>query len=240
MGKGKTNFFRNLLPPELSVYYGESKLDRGKDDEILMTQKLILCDDEFSGKSKKDAEKLKDLLSKQWFNVRPAYARRNEDLLRIAVLCGTSNANDVLNDLEGNRRIIPLDVKSINWEKYKEVDKTMLFMELYNLYIENPDGFMLDENDIASLNRITIGNEETCTEVEAINMYFGLPSEHPNQHPVFYTPTALKVEIENMSKTLRVSPKKLGSALKKLGIEKVGKKTNGSTIYGYFLIKLQG
>jgi predicted P-loop ATPase len=239
MRKGKTNFFRYLLPPDLTRYYGESKLDREKDDEILMTQKLILLDDEFSGKSKKDSEKLKDLLSKQWFNVRPAYARRSEDLRRIAVLCGSSNNDDVLNDLTGNRRIIPLNIKNIDWVKYKQVDKTMLFMELYNLYIENPEVFMLDESDIASLNRITAINEETCTELEAINMYFGLPSDYPSQHPSFYTPTALKVEIENISKTLRVSPKKLGAAVKKLGVEKSPKKVNGSTIYGYYLVKLQ-
>ena len=36
-GTGKTEFFRNLLPKELRKYYGESKLDAGKDDEILMT-----------------------------------------------------------------------------------------------------------------------------------------------------------------------------------------------------------
>ncbi len=51
-GIGKTNFFRNLLPSELRSYYGESKLDAGKDDEILMCKKIILCDDEFGGKSK--------------------------------------------------------------------------------------------------------------------------------------------------------------------------------------------
>lgn len=35
---GKTQYFRRLLPDELKMYYAESKLDAGKDDEILMTQ----------------------------------------------------------------------------------------------------------------------------------------------------------------------------------------------------------
>ena len=37
---GKTEFFRRLLPAKLKPFYSESKLDRDKDDEILMCQKL--------------------------------------------------------------------------------------------------------------------------------------------------------------------------------------------------------
>ena len=61
-GIGKTNFFRNLLPAELRSYYGESKLDAGKDDEILMCKKIILCDDEFGGKSKQEEETQRTIL----------------------------------------------------------------------------------------------------------------------------------------------------------------------------------
>ena len=43
---GKTKFFRNLLPDELMEFYAESKLDEGKDSEILMTKKLTILDDE--------------------------------------------------------------------------------------------------------------------------------------------------------------------------------------------------
>ena len=39
---GKTEFFRRLLPQDLPKYYAESKLDAGKDDELLMCQKLIV------------------------------------------------------------------------------------------------------------------------------------------------------------------------------------------------------
>lgn len=35
-----------------------------------MTKKLIILDDEFGGKSKQDAKRLKELSSKQWFNLR--------------------------------------------------------------------------------------------------------------------------------------------------------------------------
>jgi len=38
-GTGKTHFFRYLLPKKLRYLFGESKMDNGKDDEILMTKK---------------------------------------------------------------------------------------------------------------------------------------------------------------------------------------------------------
>jgi hypothetical protein len=66
---GKTEWWRRLLPRELRKYYAESKLDAGKDDDILMTQKLLIMDDEMGGKSKKDEKRLKELLSKQTFSL---------------------------------------------------------------------------------------------------------------------------------------------------------------------------
>src|SRR5690606_27221973 len=124
---GKTKFFRNILPDELMDFYAESKLDDGKDSEILMTRKLIILDDEFGGKSKQDAKRLKELSSKQWFNVRRPYGRTSEDIKRIAVLCGTSNDDEVINDPTGNRRIIPVNINNIDHDKMSEIDMTDLF-----------------------------------------------------------------------------------------------------------------
>ncbi len=90
-GTGKTEFFRRILPPELIRYYAESKLDAGKDDEILMTQKLLIMDDEMGGKNKKEDKRLKELISKQTFSLREPYGRHNVELNRISVLCGTTN-----------------------------------------------------------------------------------------------------------------------------------------------------
>ena len=238
MGKGKTKFFRNLLPPELLKYYTESNLDRDKDSDIEMCENLLICDDEFEGKSKADAKKLKALLSKQNFKTRAAYARRAEKYDRIAVLCGTSNEEDVLNDLEGNRRIIPVNVKDIDFDRYDKIDKNQLFMELLDCYEDDKIFFMLTAEDIARLNKTTVKNEEACMELEAFSMYFGNPEDYQNYAPIFYTPTQIKVEIENASKTLKLSLKKLGAVMKKLGIAKIAKKAHSTVIYGYKIVKL--
>ena len=53
---GKTEWFRRLLPEQLANYYGELNHDsyNKKDESLLFTEKLILLDDEFGNKSKKE------------------------------------------------------------------------------------------------------------------------------------------------------------------------------------------
>src|SRR5690606_4371623 len=133
-GTGKTHWFRYLLPQKIQNLFAESKMDGGKDDEILMTKKLIILDDEFGGKSKREEKKLKEITSKQWINVREPYGRVSVDLRRLAMFCGTTNDVQILNDPTGNRRILPVHVKDIDHKTYNKCDKDELFQELYSLY----------------------------------------------------------------------------------------------------------
>ncbi len=143
---GKTEFFRRMLPKTLQQYYAESKLDKEKDDELLMTENWIIMDDELGGKSKQDSQKLKNITSKQWFSLRRPYGDHNEKILRLAVLCGTSNYNEILSDETGNRRIIPIEVSNINKELYNSIDKKELWMEAFRLYKEGFD-WRITSND---------------------------------------------------------------------------------------------
>lgn len=209
----KSRFFRNLLPEKLRCFYAESPLDEGKDSEILMTKKLLILDDEFSGKSKKDATKLKRLSSQQTFTIRAPYGRVSEDLQRLAVLAGTSNEPEVINDPTGNRRIIPVNVKNFNYEKYIKIDKDKLFIELYNEWKENPEGWFLDIEEIKLLNQITIKNTEVMTEEELIQKYFVADENGKltNSDIMFY--------LQMKTLTLKTTSKRIGQALKKLNYE---------------------
>jgi len=168
---GKTEFFRRLLPRELKKYYAESKLDAGKDDDILMCQKLIVMDDEMGGKSKQDEKRFKELTSKAIFSLRAPYGRNNEDFKRLAILCGTSNDSQLINDTTGNTRIFPIHVISINHEMYNSVDKDELFMELVSEY-EKMNGYELSKTELALLSDISIRHTESSIERELIDMHF--------------------------------------------------------------------
>lgn len=226
-GIKKTEFFRNLLPKQLRKYYAESNLDEGKDSEILMCKKLLIVDDEFGGKSKKDATKLKRLSSQQTFSIRAPYGRITEDLQRLAVLGGTSNDSEVINDPTGNRRIIPINLISFDIDKYKAIDKVKLFIELYNEWKSDPTGWFLTKSDVEFLNQSTMKNTEVWQEEDLIVRYC-------KPAPLnFLTSTDVKISIEKHFPSVRTNPKRIGQALKKLGYHQEIKKINGKMMRVY-------
>ncbi|BAQ92524.1 putatice primase [uncultured Mediterranean phage uvMED] len=239
-GTGKTEFFRRLLPKEIHTFYAESKLDRDKDDEILMTQKLVIMDDELGGKSKKESKRLKELTSKAYFSLREPYGAANVDLRRLAVLCGTTNEEKILSDPTGNRRIIPIDVQSIDHDKYNAIDKTALLMEAYKLFLAGYS-WDLSKEEKEMLNRNTIQNEVISMERELINEYFKLPKYAEGGEIVEYlTATQIKRYIE-INSTLKVwGVAKLGQELQAAGYKNERRRVNGTLGRFYGLIKTRG
>lgn len=177
---GKTEFFRRLMPKELKPYYAESKLDKDKDDEILMTENLIIMDDELGGKSKQDALKLKNITSKDYFSLRRPYGDHNEKILRLAVLCGTSNYKQILSDPTGNRRIIPVEVRDIDKEKFNAINKKDLFMEMYRLYKEGFDWRVIP-SDLKLLNQDEEKFSVVIKERELLMRFFKPDEECKNE-----------------------------------------------------------
>lgn len=231
---GKTKFFRGLLPESLQSFYGESKLDKDKDDGILMCQKLILMDDEFSGKSKREAAKFKEISSRETFTVRRPYGKVFEDLPRIAVLCGTTNEEEILNDVTGNRRLIPINVVSLDLERFAAIDKVALFMELYRLWKEIGNAWMLTREEITYLNKSTKANEEQTFEGGLIEKYFS-PSEPENRRAVFMSSSEIKEFLDSRTKD-RIDFRKLTGLLKKLGFEQIRVRRENGFNRGYYVI----
>jgi predicted P-loop ATPase len=224
---GKTEWFRRLLPAELQQYYSESKLDREKDDEILMTQKLIVMDDEMGGKSKMESKRLKELTSKKIFTLREPYGRQNVDLPRLAVLCGTSNDEELLNDPTGNRRILPINILSIDQEMYNTIDKTDLLMEAYHLYIKGYD-WHLSKHDIAYLREHTAAFEVTCTEYELFNRYFRHPEKGEHYDTLMTSEIAMKIEAFSGQ---RMNVRRLGMEMKRMGFVRYRKAVSGQIVW---------
>lgn len=224
-GTGKTEFFRRLLPAELQHYYAESKLDKEKDDELLMTENLVIMDDELGGKSKQDAMKLKNITSKQWFSLRRPYGDHNEKILRLAVLCGTSNYKSVYTDPTGNRRVIPIEVVNINKELYNSINKKDLFMEMFRLYKEGFD-WRIVHSDLGLLNKDEDKYSIVVKERELLMRYFIPNDSCPNVERM--STTDVCVDIEIMTKQ-RVNPTILSREMEDMGFTRkttrLGEKT---------------
>ena len=212
---GKTEFFRRLLPKSLQYYYAESKLDAGKDDDILMCKKIMIMDDEFGGKSKHESKRFKELTSKQSFSIRLPYGRTHKDMRRLAVLCGTTNDLNLISDPTGNRRIIPINVLEIDHFKYNQVNKDALFMAFYDLY-NSEFNWRLSAEDIKLLNENSGEFQAINFECELILQYFDMPK---NGFGEYLTNTEIKIYIESLSKQKIFDTRKLGMELKNLGVE---------------------
>jgi len=226
----KTNWFRFLLPESLRRYYAESKMDGTPDHLVLMTTKAIIMDDEFSGKSRKESALLKELSSKQEITLRKPYARRAQTHKRIAALCGTTNDDTILNDLTGNRRIIPINVTGIDFAAFNAVDKDDLWIEVYHELMEGGDSWMMTKEDVLVLDNASERFKEPCSEEELLLKYFA-PAVQENAFPNWMTNTEILVGIESKLNggSIRLTKNKLGSALKLHGYAQVIKKFDGIT-----------
>jgi predicted P-loop ATPase len=192
-------------------------------------------DDEFGGKSKQDEKRFKDLASKNKFSVRMPYQRYFEDIKRLAVLCGTSNEEHVLNDLTGNRRIIPIQINSIDEKIYSEVDKDELFIELYYLFKENPKGWFLNKEDIERLNEVSLNAQQVAPELELPLKYYEKSDEH-DYSSKFVSSSEIRSTIEQRS-GIRISQQKLSIALKKIGYIAAEKRISGIKLRGFWVIE---
>lgn len=233
---GKTEFYRRLLPPQLKRYYAESKLDKGTDDELLMCENILIMDDELSGKSKRDTDKLKNITSKQYFSLRRPYGDHNENILRLSVLCGTSNNLKVMGyDPTPNRRIIPIIVDDIDRERYNSIDKRELFMEAFRVYKLGFD-WRITRDDMPYLNTDNEKFEHIVKERELILKYYRIGGD---QVPIDerMSTTEILVELEILTRQ-RLSMQTLGRELDNLGFIKITTRINAvQTVKKWCVIK---
>ena len=233
---GKTEFFRQLLPQPLMRYFSESQLDEGKDDKLLMTQKLMIFDDEFAGKSKQDSKKMKLMLSSNTFSLRAPYGTKNMDYKRIAILCGTSNDEELLNDPTGNRRYVIFNIIGVNnFELYNSVDKEQIIAEAYFLWRTGLTS-KINKEEKEIMNEATFEKHyEATIEYEILHKFYK-PTETIDKGE-FMTTTEIKDHIEKHSEQ-KLYIRRLGMELKRSGFIRV--KPKDRKIYGYMVLKNDG
>lgn len=108
---------------------------------------------ELSGLKKAEVETIKHYISKCEDSFRPAYGRTIETYKRQCVFFGTTNSKDFLRDPTGNRRFLPIDVRTeyatknvVNELTDEEVDQ--IWAEAYELYKQGELLYLIGEEDI--------------------------------------------------------------------------------------------
>ena len=230
---GKTQFFRRLLPEGLQEYYSENNLMDDSETALVMGKSLINMDDEFGGKSRKDALKFKELTSKAYFDVRLKYGRTVSRIRRLSMLCGTSNNTEILNDETGNTRILPVEFNTqYDFEAYNAIDKDQLFIELFRAH-ERGESWELSEEARDTLQHLNEVHKVADFELELIDAF--LEKSNSNQSSTFMSTTEIKTYLERASGQKIISMTKLGVALKKRFDQKI-KKSDGKTKRGFQVV----
>lgn len=135
-GIGKSTFIKGVLPDELYNYGISQKIDiKNNDSRYRLATSLVMIDEEFGGNSTKDEKEFKAMADEDVIVLRKAYGRRDVKSLRITGLAGTSNETDILKDVTGNRRILPITAESFDFEGMKRVDKIKMLCEAYGLLL---------------------------------------------------------------------------------------------------------
>ena len=231
-GTGKTHWFRYLLPKKLRYLYAESKMDAGKDDEILMCGKLLINDDEYGGKSKKEDKRLKELTSKEFINVREPYGRVSVDLKRLSVFCGTSNETQILSDATGNRRIMPIHINDIDHDYYNQCDKEGLWRELFCMFQMGAEYTILKE-DIDRLNAATEMYKISTPEDDLIHKK--LTPGSSTSFGEWMSLTEIQQYLMADTKFNYLNTNRIGQILTSLGFEKQRRVLNLSKVMMYFV-----
>jgi len=223
---GKSYFFENLLPKDLNRYFIGGMISNDKDTLISLCSNLIYFNDEFTNKEA-DSNTLKQILSAKQYDIRAPYGKKSIKRKKIASLCAATNETQVLNDPTGNRRIIVFEAIGLfNFDLYNSIDKAQIFAQALALF-QSGLRSQLTHNEIDELESITSAKySETSMEAELLHEHVTKDSRGQ-----FKTTTAIKDHIEGWSKQ-KLSVKKLGMELKRLGYDRV--KQGG--LYGYMVM----
>lgn len=233
-GTFKSTFIQSMMPEGLNQYYYEGDLDpESKDDLFQCTANLIYnLDDYFEAVSAKKINQLKGFMTRPKVKARRPYSRYADEMAKICSFAGTANDDTFLTDATGSRRFIPLEVTKIDIDAANAIPKRMLWAQARKLW-EQGEQYWIDSTEQADL---AARNEQFTVqyiEMELLQIYFKRPKSRDFADKYL---TNAEILSELSTKTdARLSGKRLGEALKKLGYKKYQRRINGSQVWVYSL-----
>lgn len=229
-GVGKTTFLRKYtLPEELQGYRKEVSIHDDEDFKLIMSQAILIIDDEMDGRTLNEDKTFKAILSRKELPLRRKYDRRQSTLIRRCSFAGCGNQINVVRERQ-NRRIIPIEISSIDYEKVKLIDQIDMFIEAYHLFISG-FSYSYDGSDSEKINQLA-GDYLLRTDLdEIIDDCVINPS---NENDVFTIPAidlmkSLVYKYPTFSK--KVNTVTIGKVLADKGIESKRTGTNKTTVY---------
>lgn len=146
-GIGKSTALRVLSEP----WFCDSLGDVTNKDVIQQIQGSWIVEiGELASMDRASVNALKDFVSKQEDKARLAYQRLAQKFPRQCILIGTTNDEEYLKDLTGNRRFWPVEVEKTHQIEMEALalDRDMLWAEAFDLYKKNTESLWLDDKKV--------------------------------------------------------------------------------------------
>jgi predicted P-loop ATPase len=243
-GIGKTTFFELLVPQCLKEYYQVAQ----KDERIFsmpnsFTQRFLLNFDEFAAINKRNEEEFKLYMSASVIEIKRPGSRYAEKVPRVASCCFTSNKNHRMGGFISKpdnglmRRLAVIEVDAID-DYRKRLDVDQLWAEAV-LMLNNED-YAWTQEDFRQFTRENLKYIEVTNAMRLVKLYYRKPKA--NEEPKFMMASdvvfQLKQEKKITSSLQRIDDTSIGMALKALGFERYGKRTEKGVRYGYDVIPM--
>ena len=177
--------------------------------------------------NKNDAKTFRNFISQDFYTYRPPYGKQNVTVKRLATVCGTSNEADIINDPENNRRIIPIEITSIDYSLYNSINFDELFAEINSMY-KKGETWNLTPDEIGYLDVFAKGYEANSIEREMISTLFS-PGDVENPASVSMQTVEIMKEMMEYYPAAKLNVIKLGKELSTLGFKKRSMR-EGSTV----------
>ncbi len=231
-GIGKTTFFVKLVPGQLVNYFATGYMNpESKDAQIQASECFLVNMDEMSSLNPKSMEAFKQLVTQLRIRIRRPYASNPENLLRRASFCGSTNEEQFLHDLTGNRRFLCFRTLDINLEALSEMNIDNVYEQAVSLY-KSGFKYWFDKKDNELIEKNNDDFVVKTMEEELILSRFE-PCGKDEKSPLIFRMTATDVMSilanDRLIPSSMKSTQRVGQALVKLGFERY--KSNGKMLY---------
>jgi len=226
-GIGKTTWMSKLVPEPLKDYFFSGIINPGnKDNNLLLSERLIVNLDELASLNKRQIEAFKEMVTKQVISERRAYGHFTENYIRRASFVGSSNHNQLLSDVTGNRRFLCFEIKTIEKDHY--IDMNMVYAQVMKILEEGSFDYHFNLDDIKRIEANNQQFKQVCEEEELIDEFFKLPEEHSQVS--YLSATEIANYFKKMSNSYsKYNPVDIGKIMKAKGY--ITKKISGSSKY---------
>ena len=205
--------------------------------------RLLLNFDEMAAVTAANEDQFKQLLSSRQITTRLRGQMRAEQVQRVASACFTSNKTAEMGgfirtaDNGMLRRLAVIEVDAID-DYRDELDVDQLWAEAV-LMLNNED-YAWTQEDFRQFTRENLKYIEVTNAMRLVKLYYRKPKA--NEEPKFMMASdvvfQLKQEKKITSSLQRIDDTSIGMALKALGFERYGKRTEKGVRYGYDVIPM--